>query len=74
MAGGILDQWMLPICFFLCGRKPNINSKNVRVLRAARFLRLMRSFKVVRAFLKSDLEWTEGDMFETAMASPASSP
>ncbi|CAE7435655.1 Cacna1s [Symbiodinium natans] len=54
---GIYDQWILTAM-------NQTSSLLVSAVRILRLLRLIRLAKVVRAFLKSELEWVEEDCFQ----------
>ena len=63
---GIYDQWILTAM-------NQTSSLLVSAVRILRLLRLIRLAKVVRAFLKSELEWVEEDCFQGRIVESPSS-
>lgn len=66
VAGGIIDQWMLPILSMigLVGPGGFFNGSFLRALRLLRLFRLMRALKLVKALFLADLAWVSGPAFE----------
>lgn len=64
----ILDQWLQPLISTLIidanGSSGTKQSQLVQVIKFLRIARLARILKTVRAFMQSDLSWTNGSHFQ----------
>jgi len=62
---GIVDQWLQPLYSALHPDAAGGNhSQAVQIIKMLRIARLARILKTVRAFMQSDLAWTEGKNFQ----------
>jgi len=60
----ILDQWVQPLIVAVAGDVGGKHSTVVQIIKWLRVLRMARILKTVRAFMQSDLSWTEGKHFQ----------
>eukprot|EP00928_Gymnodinium_smaydae_P097970 TRINITY_DN9001_c0_g1_i1.p1 TRINITY_DN9001_c0_g1~~TRINITY_DN9001_c0_g1_i1.p1 ORF type:complete len:1051 (+),score=282.61 TRINITY_DN9001_c0_g1_i1:158-3310(+) len=68
VVSGVLDQWLLPVFKSMSSSGTEFNASGLRALRVLRLFRIMRFLKIIRAFLGSDLSWTEGIWFQSFMS------
>jgi len=68
---GVLDQWVSPMVFAEMsatktkgGMSKSSSSSALQMIRLLRLARLARMLKIVRVFLRSDLSWAEGTIFQ----------
>jgi len=52
----------------MSGGKQTMDTSGLALLRTLRLFRIIRFVKLLRAFLQSNLEWTEGAPFEAFMS------
>lgn len=68
VVSGILDEWLLPLVNSIHGMGLSFDSSGLRLLRALRLISVFRFLKIVKAFLTSNLAWTDGVLFQSFMS------
>jgi len=68
VVSGVLDEWLLPLLKALHGADLSFDSSGLRLLRALRLISVFRFLKILKAFLTSNLAWTDGVYFQSFMS------